>query len=305
MATNLVAIGTSGLETSQHGKTVLMLPDLAPGAKYSTDLSKALTDLATDADNVRTGGHVHSFIEKYLQFCNSAARRLTWQLTSDEIERLLLTATYWHIQTMGVAPDVHDLIDRELTICVERLKASAKSVRTAVEMWPYCVNVIVPDTNILVHGLSGTIGGCNWPDLAGVTPHHAAVVVLLQAVIGELDKHKRSTKKDARTQARRLLREIDGHLDQLLGSGVKLQTAASLPDGRVACADVTLLVVTDSIHHQRLADTDAEIIDRTLALGGRSDAKVTCLTGDTGAALRAKAAGLTVHKAPTPDPEAA
>lgn len=84
---------------------------------------------------------------------------------------------------------------------------------------------------------------------------------------------------------------------------MKVRAEKLLAGGRLEGANVHLMVATDPIGHRRIDDGDSEIIDRARATEARSPAPVLFITGDTGAALRARAAGLQVRKVPTPDPE--
>ena len=118
------------------------------------------------------------------------------------------------------------------------------------------------------------------------------MIVLVMAVIDELDKHKRG-KDTVRRPARQALKEIDA-LVPTPGRSVAISTR---PFG-----SVTLLVVTDDPDHSPLPTPDAEIIDQALGIAARVTSKVRLVTGDTGMALRARSSGVDCVKIATPDP---
>jgi rRNA-processing protein FCF1 len=282
-----------------------MLPDLMSGVKYSTQLHDQVNELVTAASNARNAGSPPLPHDRYLTFTNDAARQLMGQMTPNEIERLVLTPTYWRLQSFMTSPSQNEIIDRELLACISRLETCRDAIREIVRAWPQSDYVIVPDTNVLLQGTNGVVVSAPWHELAGLAPHEDLVVVLLQTVIGELDKQKRSGNKTLRKLARTALRDIDGVFTSLAkGRPVRLQHEMLLADQSISGANVYLVAVVDAVAHTRFDDADSEIIDRALALAARTDGKVTFLTGDTGAALKAQAAGLAVTKLPTPDPDA-
>ena len=110
-------------------------------------------------------------------------------------------------------------------------------------------------------------------------------------VVDELDRTKRDA---ARTKARLALRELDRMFEDP-DRAVPLNEA----DDRTF---VHLLM--DDPAHRRLPEPDAELVDRVRALGDLTGRTVTLVTYDTGMALRARTAGLTVRKLahpPKPD----
>ena len=281
-----------------------MLPDLTPGNRYTTDLADRLEKLALEASSARTGGSAGALLDKYIEFADEAARQLTWQLTPSSISRLILTDAYWRAHGVGNLQHGNRVAERELQATQQRLTEAASAVRELLRAWSSCDVVLVPDTNVLMQGTQGSFRDADWHSLAGLPPNENLVVVLLQSVLDELDAHKSSSNKTSRRLARRALREVDAVFTTLSGRAVQVSAERFVSGGRVEGANVHLMVATDPVGHARLADGDGEIIDRALATAAQTPARLLFVTGDTGAALRAKAAGLDVKKIPTPDPEA-
>lgn len=285
------------------GETGCVLPALMPGNRYTSDLVDQLERLALDASNARTGGTAGALLDKYLEFADRAAHQLAWQLKPSSISQLILTDSYWRAHGVGNIQHGNRVAERELQATQDRLADAASAVKNLLSAWPSCDVVLVPDTNVLMQGTQGAFRDADWHDLAGLATNESLVIVLLQAVLDELDSHKLSSNKTARRLARRALREIDAMFTTLQRSVVQVSAERFVYGGHVEGANVHLMVAADPVEHSRLPDSDGEIIDRAIATAAQSSARLLFITGDTGAALRAKAAGLDVRKIPTPDPE--
>jgi hypothetical protein len=275
-----------------------------PGNRYTTDLADRLHRLALDASNTLASGTGGALLDKYLEFADEAARQLTGQLTSSSISHLILTEAYWRAHGVGNLQHGNRVAERELQTTQQRLTEAASAVRRLLSAWPSCDFVLVPDTNVLMHGTQGSFQDANWHDIAELAPNENLVVVLLQAVLDELDSHKSSSNKKSRRLAREALRDIDAVFATLQRGAVRVRAEQFVTGGQFEGANVYLMVATDPVEHARLPDSDGEIIDRAIAIAAQSPQQLLFITGDTGAALRAKAAGLDVRKILTPDPEA-
>lgn len=279
-------------------ETELVLPRLMPGVKYNLELVEKLTRLAADAENARNPNNETEALFFYVNCCTKVAEQLALQLRAEEVERLVLTRTHWAIRQLvsGRPPGLIPTIDLELVACKIRLKDSADAIKLEISRWPAADFVIVPDTNVLVHVTNGDVSTVDWHSLLDIAPNEDLVVVMLMAVIDELDRHKRSTKADVRQAARRALKQIDSLFPNSTDP-VSVQPARYAEGG-----EVTVMLMTDNLGHVPLGTPDGEIIDRALDLEARTSGRVLLLTGDTGAAIRARTAGLQCHKIATPDP---
>jgi rRNA-processing protein FCF1 len=266
-----------------------MLPDLLPNQIYDGALAARLSGLALQASSVRSGGAPGPIVERYLSFCAEAVGQLRHALRPSSLDTLLQTRRYWAI--VGLDPEgrpARDLVDLELQDCIVRFEAASKSVLDEQKLWVFTGVLVVPDTNIFLHVLTEGIAVSDWRAMARLDAEAVATVVLTLAVIDELDKKKQS---DLRTKAKATLKEINS---LLVGSTI---TQLVSNEGSVCLA-----VLLDEPGHEPFAHADTEIVDRALALRGRSTSKVMILTGDTGMAIRARHAGVDVVLLPTPDP---
>ena len=267
--------------------------DLLPGAEYDNNLEGLLKTTRLAASNARSaGGASRERVARYLTFCAEATARLRHALRKSSLDDLLLTRRYWAI--LGMDPTSQaagELVDLELFDCEWRLGEAEDAVHEEWEAWMQAGILIVPDTNGLLHALPDgpTIATADWRGFAEVRPMDKITVVLLLAVIDELDKTKRN---NDRSKARMRLKEING----LLGTGFRSLVA---PSGN-GVAETYLGVMLDDPDHEPLAHTDSEIIDRTLSLEQRAGRPVHLVTGDTGMMIRAAHVDLMCHQVETP-----
>ncbi len=270
-----------------------MLPDLLPGAEYNNELETLLKTTRLAAANARSaGGGARERVTRYLTFCAESTARLRHALRKSSLDDLLLTRRYWAI--LGMDPTSQaagELVDLELFDCEWRLGEAADAVHDEWETWMQAGTIIVPDTNVLLHALpeGTTVATADWRGFADVRPMDKITVVLLLAVIDELDKTKRT---NARPQARMRLKEIN----ELLGRWFRTLV---VPAGN-SVGETYLGVMLDHPYHEPLAHTDSEIIDRTLSLERRAGRPVHLVTGDTGMVIRAAHVDLTCHHVETP-----
>lgn len=275
-----------------------MLPKLIAGTKYDVGLAEALKNTTLAFENVR-GNPSTNPMSAYIRTCLEAADQLSGRLRPAEVERLILTQTHWRIQNLNAIgmPEPWITVDFELRTCLTRLYECVIAVEEEIRRWPKVEFAIVPDTNVFLHGTAGALAQAPWHDLAGVPANENIVVVLLMPVIDELDRHKRSTKKELRNPARKALKEIDTLFPNSVSISVNLRRES------VASGSIDIIVLASDLNHTPLGSTDSEIIDRALNIEPRTSAQVLFLTGDTNAAFKARHEGLKCSKIPTPDPD--
>src|SRR4051794_23554169 len=118
-----------------------MVVQLAVGANVST-VPDALREVASDAYNARsTGGRPGARLDAYLQWANRSALRLRNQLSTAEMDRLVLTPVYYALIGLAGEPTVHvgELVDRELDERVSTLEAADRELRAVRDRWPRAV----------------------------------------------------------------------------------------------------------------------------------------------------------------------
>ena len=267
-------------------------------------MADTILSLEMDAENARSfvqdvDGWSPQVLTRYVRFCTDSAEALTLLLHPQEIDRAILGETHWRIRGLesGPTPGLYESIDLELRTCIRRLRALRLAIGDEIRRWqPDPDAVLVPDTNVLIHSTTASLAETDWHLLSGLAPNEDIVVVLLLAVIDELDNLKRSKVDAVRRSARRALKEVDALV-------LKPHARVTLKEAKLAEGGwIHLLVMVDSLTHVRIPAMDNEIVDRALELSSRTRARTIFLTGDTGAALRSRAAGLECRKVSTPSP---
>lgn len=147
--------------------------------------------------------------------------------------------------------------------------------------------LVVPDTNVYLHH-DKRFDEANWQALIQPGPHNICLLVPI-AVVREIDRKKTAarnvtvgdTGEMQRTRARTTIRE--------------LRTLITDPSRSATLAPgVEIELLLDPLEHHPLADTDAEIIERTLAAKRITGRDISIMTGDGGMTFSAQVEGLSV-----------
>jgi predicted ribonuclease YlaK len=141
--------------------------------------------------------------------------------------------------------------------------------------------MLVPDTNVLIHHTK-PLDQVEWRRMISGSYVRLVIPIL---VVDELDRRKRD-RGETRTRARQTLRTLKQSFENPAW-------AARLSEKPTDVESMHLWL--DPQRHRRLPDSDLELIDRSVALQVEANRAVTLVTFDTGMALRALAAGLSVH----------
>jgi PIN domain len=182
-----------------------------------------------------------------------------------------------------------DVVLRERSIWVERLKAAEAEIRLLQKFVIRPGRVVVMDTSAFHEG--GDFWTLDWAGITKLDPPHTnppnlpvrLVVPLL--VVDELDGQKRHPNGDVRKAARSILRELR-----------KLPRTSADPVADVLQLNnrVTVEILLDERGHMRLGDNDAEIIDRAIYVQRLFPPQklVTLITGDQSMEFRAIGLGM-------------
>lgn len=266
------------------------------GATYDPGTVAAIRLSANIADDIARHQAVRSLAD-YIELCTKIRADLRYTFALNEVDTLILTESYWRlVAVQGAAHDMNliwPLVQLESKALAERLRELASSIEVEIDRWDACEVIFVPDTNVFLHTLEGSIAEEDWREHSDVGPYDSLTVAVLGVVLGELDRNKRIDKTKKR--AREALREIR----DTLGSRPSAQAEISKPTRDTA--SVFLTSVMEDLRHVELPVADNEIIDRALTLAGRSGARVVLLTGDQKMAFSAGAAGLECLQVETPD----
>jgi rRNA-processing protein FCF1 len=169
-------------------------------------------------------------------------------------------------------PLIQGEIDRQVRV-LESLKRSLQALE---HLRARHGQPVVIDTNVLMHFQRPD--KVTWAEVVGSGQVRIILPIL---VIDELDNKKYTGSDRMSNRANQALAVLRGYRKDL-GPG----RAATLPDG------TTLEIFLDEPGHQRLANYDEELRTRCMLLQRSLERKVTLVTGDFGAELRAEAHGL-------------
>ncbi len=285
----------------------IMLVTPRPGVNRE-NLLKTLQSVYTDVCNLRGGGgaarNAYERLLAYVEWTSAAVRMLGNQVSTGDLDRLVLTGRYrlllaGLVGTMTstdrpVQRVVNGLVSLELDERVANFEAAIKALQGQIARWSAYWHYVVPDTNFYIHH-KDKLEDVDFGPLINVWQSEVTVLVPI-VIVDELDRLKESKDKWVRWRAGYTL----AVLDRLLADGagrarLRPGDAVPGPDG-LTRSEVTIELVFDPSAHVRLPGNDDEIIDRALAIEPLANRKVTLLTYDTGQSTRACNAGLQVVK---------
>jgi len=237
------------------------------------------------------GGSAAESLEKYQRKTTELSRGLGSIFSFDDLQKMLLTRRHWLLMEMlatSNGPTIHELIGAETTDRQRYFEALVQQYTQLEGAWKdNPVKIVVADTNVYEHN-EQYWDEVPWAPLAGAS---AVRLMVPMAVVRELDKHKRTDRKnkvsdtndeDVRTRARVSTRRLREKF-------IEPSTVVSL-----ATPGATAELIIDAPDHRPNDDADAEIIDRALAVQRLTERKVALMTGDGNMQFAARSAGLDV-----------
>jgi PIN domain len=256
---------------------------LRPGGSLAA-LEGSLREQASESDNTASkfsGGHPKDYLSAYLAWVSNAWRMLGNQLPRRQLEQLLHTRDYWALRQMdGSEAWPTGQIRAELNARRDALIEMADEARALDRRWNIISGVIVvPDTNLLVH-TTELFDALDWQ--AALDRTASIHLVIPMVVVDQIDSLKRS-----RTPVRGRARQTAKKIENLLGSNPS--TRVRLSDREV---ETTVEVLTDPLDHERLADSDSEIVDRAAYLRDMTKTPVYVATWDNLMTFRASVVDL-------------
>ena len=280
--------------------TMLVTP--RPGISLD-NLVESLQRIHTDALNLRGGGAqtAHKRLLAYLEWAGQSARMLQYLVSEADMAALVLNRRYELLLSSsgtmaGTAQErvVNDLVSLELDQRVADFEDAIKTLNAERRRWKSAHDLVVPDANFYIHHPDRlkVADIATVADFGGTRAH----VVVPLVVVDELDRLKRSSKREVRWRAGYTVAVLDrvfkhGTFGLLHGDSETVST-----DGLVGQGEVTMELLFDPPGHIRLPINDDEIVDRALAVQILGERPVTLLTYDTGMSTRARNAGLRVVK---------
>ncbi|MGW4499135.1 PIN domain-containing protein [Micromonospora sp. NPDC004336] len=299
-----------------------MMISLVPGTSHAAVRSTLvhLQDALASAQQAGPGRAVDRAY-RYLEWMHEARRLLRNQIRPAGLEQLLPMQSYKLVLSAVGAHQVplvslpreqpaggalhlggerllNGLVAAQADERVQALAAAVTDLDGAVQRFSrQFAQVVVLDTNVYIHHERKLED----LDLAGeLTLGIADIrIIVPMMVVDELDKAKLSG-GDKGYRAGYTV----AYIDRVAQAGGQIRAAAyeREPDPR---GGVSVEVLLDPVGHVRLPINDDEIVDRAVSLEPLAGQPVRLVTFDTGMALRARAAGLRVHKLEQPPKAAA
>ncbi|SHG13442.1 PIN domain-containing protein [Jatrophihabitans endophyticus] len=263
-------------------------------------LEEKLRYVHNSAQNAFNGNSdVHAQVEQYLSWAAEAERQLRPVMAVENLDRVLLTRRYWATHANpSYSPANVRAVQEEVRTRERLFEEMAKAVLDERRRWASAepeVAFVVADTNVHLHHPSAW-EAIHWRAVVGWQNRSRALIrlVLPMLVVDELDNAKWKNNDKIRSRARTTLKKIYGEFGSDPTTTWEMR-AADLDFGAVRA---NLLV--DEPTHQRLERADDELVDRALMLSDFMEQSVMgnrlvyFVSYDTGAALRARSAGLRV-----------
>lgn len=235
-----------------------------------------LRELSSKARNAVVGGGlpIDRVRDQYLAWVEQAETQLRSRFSS-EVWRELFTDRYWHIQRLDESSArPFPVVNNEASYQADRLERMATRLDELHRRFSVASDcaLVIPDTNVLLH--YRRFDEILWLDILDKA---AVRLVIPLVVIDELDDLSfRSNPVSDR--ARSVLRSLRRHRAEL-----------GPDDPSELRRGVSMQVLLDPPEHQRLANNDAELLDRVEYLKVVTGRESILVTADYGLQLRASA----------------
>ena len=279
------------------------LPGVSPD-----NLLTSLRSVHTDVSNLRGGGGpqrgAYGRLLSYLEWTSNAVRMLGTQISSADLEHLVLTRRHELLLSgvgnmtsieIEVQRVVNGLVSLELDQRVDAFNQAIKELAEQIGRWSGRWNLAVLDTSFYIEH-EQKLEEADFAPLLGVRESDIHIIVPI-VVVDELDGLKQSKDKHVRWRARYTLAVLDRLFARTTGPArLREDDFSVLGSGGIPRGQITMELLFDPPGHVRLPINDDEIIDRALAVEPLAVGQITLLTYDTGQSTRARSAGLRVNK---------
>lgn len=315
-----------------------MLVSPLPGASRAT-VYEVLRQLQIRASNLQAGpveGGSYRWLVDYLTWVTEAVRVLSSQISTTDINRLVLTRRYELLLSMiaGVSPQtdstvlgyrslgalpvmatrpsphpvVNDLLSTELQERVAIFDEAVKALGQQIERWSRPGVFIGMDTGVYINHPEKleNIDFAKLIDVRGDDIH----ILVPMLVVEELDGLKQHG--TAGWRAAYSLAVLDKVLPEpTVPARLRVADLTALESGGIPRGEISVELLFDTPGHVRLPINDDEIIKRLLTAQSLAGRPITLVTYDTNQAFRARAAGLhairlkmPIESKPEPEPSA-
>jgi PIN domain len=268
-----------------------VLPQLLRGADRHA-AQRAFSDIHTAAVNLRGSGGHGNYLARYLDWSDQSAARLREHIPRSETNLLIFTDRHRMLWAAQATSGQDRAVSFELDERIIALEATKNAIADRTRSWARVEKFLALDTTFFLNH-DKPLRETNFHDLLNDNRRTIRIRILVPlAVVDELDRLKEGAER-YRARARYSIAVLDD-LWRYPGEPGLLLPEGSTPV--TSSRETRLEVVMDRPGHVRLADTDDEIVDRIATIEPLTGKSITLLTFDTGMALRARAAGLTVAK---------
>ena len=293
-------LGLSPAATWQSSD-VLVSP--RPGVNRE-NLLNDLRRVYNDVSNLRGGGAGSAYqrLLDYLNWASDAVTSLGNQISSADLDRLVLTRRYGQllpgVGTMAgtdAVKVVNLLVSLELKERVNAFNEAVETLKQHIARWSVSDYFVVADSTFYIEHTEKFED----LDLATVVEFYDGPIHLLfpMVVLDELDGLKRTKDPWVKWRAGHTLAVLDRLFKD--GKDVARFRDADPEEQRqtgVRRGEVNVEVLYDPRGHVRLPINDDEIVDRAAAIQALVGRDVRLLTYDTSQASRGRRAGLSVMK---------
>ena len=274
------------------------------------NLRDSLRSLRSAVSNLRGGGPSGAYqrLLAYLDWTSDAVRTLGNQISSADLDRLVLTKGYERLLSgvgsmtgseVEVQRVVNGLVSTELDQRIAAFDEAVRALDEQINRWSILGDFVVPDSSFFIEHPEKLEDAdfTSLVDVAGTRIHILIPIV----VVDELDGLKQSKDRHVRWRAGYTLAVLDRLFTRTTGPvRLRAEDLSAVGARDTGGGEVTIELLFDPPGHVRLPINDDEIIDRALAIQPLAARKITLLTYDTGQSTRARAAGLSVVKLSKP-----
>lgn len=259
-------------------------------------LYEKLRESHTSSFNVFNGAtEVRQQVDQYLRWVGDIERLLRPVLGGSDLDRIALTRRYWATlanpgySRANVAAVHQEVFERQVLLdeLVKAVDCERRRLATANPETYF----IVADTNVYLHHPDELLR-IDWRSQIemGNRTFSTIRLVIPILVVDELDNNKRNDR--TKTRAGATLKAL------YAAFGANPSAVWTISHPGEATGGVTAELLLDNPSHDRLGRADDELVDRALMLRDFVGDSLHFVSYDTGAALRARAAGLLAHRLP-------
>ena len=247
------------------------------------------------ADILGKGESGISMLSDYLQWATRAVRVIGFDLSTDEINRLIATPRHSALQSVNptsYSGSLGELVSLEVNDRIRELDEARDELSNDYEEWGRgAAMAVVLDTNVMI-SFYDKLTRINWNAKLNARRHIPFILAVPMKVVDELDNLKDRGVGDVRTKARQAVLM----LEETFAYGIRREMLADAgPAITTNRSSIHIKLIKDELVHVPRAIPDAEIIDRALSIAPYVQ-NTYVATNDTGMILRARTFGLNAFR---------